>query len=180
MKRPASHIYGVLAEFETPHQLAAAVWAARSQGYRRMDAFSPFAIEEVSNALDFRTTRVPLVVLIGGILGGLGGFLLQYWVSAIDYPINVGGKPLNSWVAFIVITFECTILGAALSAVFGMLALNGLPQPYHPLFNVPAFTRVTKDSFFLVIESTDPLFDLQRTREFLAVLNPRTISEVPD
>ena len=180
MKRPASHIYGILAEFETPHALAAATWAARSQGYRRMDAFSPFAIEEVSNALDFRTTRVPLVVLIGGILGGLGGFLLQYWVSAIDYPLNVGGKPLNSWVAFIVITFECTILGAALSAVFGMLALNGLPQPYHPLFNVPAFTRVTKDSFFLVIESTDPLFDLQRTREFLAVLNPRTISEVPD
>jgi hypothetical protein len=180
MKRPRSHIYGLLAEFETPHQLAAATWAARSQGYRRMDAFSPFAIEEVSNALDFRSTRVPLVVLIGGILGGLGGFLLQYWVSAIDYPINVGGKPLNSWVAFIVITFECTILGASLSALFGMLALNGLPEPYHPLFNVPGFSRVTKDSFFLVIESTDPQFDLTRTREFLAVLNPRMIEEVPD
>ena len=180
MKRPRSHIYGLLAEFETPHQLAAATWAARSQGYRCMDAFSPFAIEEVSNALDFRSTRVPLVVLIGGILGGLGGFLLQFWVSTIDYPINVGGRPLNSWVAFIVITFECTILGAALSAVFGMLALNGLPEPYHPLFNVPGFSRVTKDSFFLVIESTDPQFDLARTREFLSVLNPRMIAEVPD
>jgi len=180
VKRARSHIYGMLAEFETPHQLAAATWAARSQGYRKMDAFSPFAIEEVSNALDFRTTRVPLVVLIGGILGGLGGFLLQYWVSAIDYPINVGGRPLNSWVAFIVITFECTILGAALSAVFGMLALNGLPQPYHPLFNVPGFARVTKDSFFLVIESTDPLFDPQRTHEFLSMLNPRMVAEVPD
>jgi hypothetical protein len=180
MKRPPSHIYGLLAEFETPHQLAAAAWAARSQGYRRLDAFSPFAIEEVSNALDFRTTRVPLVVLIGGILGGMGGFLLQYWVSTIAYPVNVGGRPLNSWVAFIVITFECTILGAALSAVFGMLALNGLPEPYHPLFNVPGFARVTKDSFFLVIESTDPLFDSQRTREFLSVLNPRMIAEVPD
>jgi hypothetical protein len=180
MKRPPSHIYGLLAEFETPHQLAAAAWAARSQGYRRLDAFSPFAIEEVSNALDFRTTRVPLVVLIGGILGGMGGFLLQYWVATIAYPVNVGGRPLNSWVAFIVITFECTILGAALSAVFGMLALNGLPEPYHPLFNVPGFARVTKDSFFLVIESTDPLFDLQRTREFLSVLNPRMVAEVPD
>jgi hypothetical protein len=180
MKRPPSHIYGLLAEFETPHQLAAAAWAARSQGYRRLDAFSPFAIEEVSNALDFRSTRVPLVVLIGGILGGMGGFLLQYWVATIAYPVNVGGRPLNSWVAFIVITFECTILGAALSAVFGMLALNGLPEPYHPLFNVPGFARVTKDSFFLVIESTDPLFDMQRTREFLSVLNPRMIAEVPD
>jgi hypothetical protein len=180
VKRPASHIYGILAEFETPHQLAAATWAARSQGYRRLDAFSPFAIEEVSNALDFRSTRVPLVVLIGGILGGMGGFLLQYWVATLAYPVNVGGRPLNSWVAFIVITFECTILGAALSAVFGMLALNGLPEPYHPLFNVPGFARVTKDSFFLVIESTDPLFDLQRTREFLSVLNPRMIAEVPD
>jgi hypothetical protein len=180
VKRPASHIYGILAEFETPHQLAAATWAARSQGYRRLDAFSPFAIEEVSNALDFRSTRVPLVVLIGGILGGMGGFLLQYWVATLAYPVNVGGRPLNSWVAFIVITFECTILGAALSAVFGMLALNGLPEPYHPLFNVPGFARVTKDSFFLVIESTDPLFDMQRTREFLSVLNPRMIAEVPD
>ena len=180
MKRPRSHIYGLLAEFDNPHQLAAATWAARSQGYRRIDAFSPFGIEEVSNALDFRSTRVPLVVLLGGIFGGLGGFLLQYWVSALAYPINVGGKPLNSWVAFIVITFECTILGASLSALFGMLALNGLPEPYHPLFNVPAFARVTKDSFFLVIESTDPLFDLAKTHDFLTMLNPKMIAEVPD
>jgi hypothetical protein len=180
MKRSRSHVYGLLAEFETPHQLAAATWAARSQGYRRMDAFSPFAIEEVSNALDFRSTRVPLVVLIGGILGGLGGFLLQYWVSAIDYPLNVGGKPLNSWVAFIVITFECTILGASLSALFGMLALNGLPQPYHPVFNVPRFALASRNRFFLVIESRDAKFELEETRRFLETLNPREVTTVAD
>jgi hypothetical protein len=179
MKKRAP-IYGLLAEFENPHQLAAATWAARSQGYRRMDAFSPFGIEEVSNALGFTKTSVPLVVLIGGICGGAGGFLLQYWISAINYPLNVGGKPLNSWVAFIIVTFEMTILGASLAALLGMLALNGLPEPYHPLFNVPAFARVTKDGFFLVIESTDPLFDLARTDEFLRTLNPRSVAEVHD
>lgn len=173
-------LYGLLAEFHNPAQLAAATWAARSQGYRKMDAFSPFAIEEVANALDFPRTRVPLVVLIGGVVGGLGGFLLQYWASAIAYPVNIGGRPLNSWVAFIVITFECTILGASLAAVLGMLALNRLPQPYHPLFNVAGFARASKDSFFLVIESSDPLFDRNRTRDFLATLNPKMVTEVSD
>ena len=175
-----SRVYGLLAEFDSPHQLAAATWAARSQGYRRLDAFSPFGIDEVANALDFQKTSVPLVVLIGGILGGLGGFLLQYWVSTIAYPINIGGRPMNSAVAFVVITFECTILGGALSALLGMLALNGLPQPYHPLFNVPEFARASKDRFFLVIESKDPMFDARATREFLLTLNPKTLSEVPD
>src|SRR6266404_5671339 len=178
MKR--NPLYGLLAEFESPAQLAAATWAARSQGYRRLDAFGPFGIEEVSNALDFHTTRVPLVTLIGGILGAGGGFLLQYWISAVAYPINVGGKPFNSWPAFIVVMFECTILGASLAALLGMLALNGLPQPYHPLFNVPSFAKVSKDGFFLVIESTDPKFDLQQTHSFLQDLNPKQISEVPD
>ena len=178
MKR--SPIYGLLAEFESPRHLAAATWAARSQGYRRMDAFSPFGIDEVANALDFNQTSVPLVTLLGGILGGGGGFLLQYWVSVLAYPLNVGGKPLNSWPAFIVVTFECTILGASLAALMGMLALNGLPQPYHPLFNVPAFAKSTKDGFFLVIEATDPQFDLQKTAEFLQTLNATQVLEVPD
>ena len=173
-------IYGLLAEFATPTELAEATRAARAAGYRRMDAFSPFGIEEVSEALDFHHTSVPLVTLLGGLLGGSGGFLLQYWVSVIAYPINSGGKPLNSWPAFIVPTFECTILGAALAAVLGMLALNGLPQPYHPLFNVPSFTRVTRDGFFLVIESTDPKFKSQETHKFLMDLNPKQVSEVPD
>ena len=181
MKRaPRAPIYGLLAEFETPHHLAAATWAARSQGYRCMDAFSPFAIEEVANALDFQKTSVPLVTLLGGLLGGSGGFLLQYWVSVVAYPLNVGGKPMNSWPAFIVVTFECTILGAALAALLGMLALNGLPQPYHPLFNVPSFAKASKDGFFLVIESSDPLFDLQKTHEFLGMLKATQVQEVPD
>ena len=178
MKR--SPIYGLLAEFENPHHLAAATWAARSQGYRRMDAFAPFGIDEVANALDFPKTAVPLVTLLGGLLGGSGAYLLQYWISAINYPINVGGRPFHSWPAFIVVTFECTILGASIAALLGMLALNGLPQPYHPLFNVPSFIKVSKDGFFLVIESRDPQFDLQRTHEFLALLNAKGIWEVPD
>jgi hypothetical protein len=173
-------LYGLLAEFDNPRHLAAATWAARSQGYRRMDAFAPFGIEEVARALDFRKTAVPLVTLIGGILGGLGGFFLQYWVSAINYPINISGKPLNSWVAFIVVTFECTILGASLTALLGMLALNGLPQPYHPLFSVPNFAHATRDGFFLVIESSDPLFDRVRTHEFLQILQAKSIVEVTD
>ncbi len=178
MKR--TPIYGLLAEFTTPQGLAEAAHATHEAGYRRVDAFSPFGIEAVNEAIGFTKTRVPLVVLLGGILGGAGGFLLQYWISAVDFPINVAGKPLNSWVAFIVVTFECTILGASLAALLGMLALNGLPQPYHPLFNVPGFARASKDGFFLVIESTDPKFDLVETTRFLRDLNPKTVEEVPD
>jgi hypothetical protein len=173
-------IYGLLAEFATPTELTEATRAARAAGYRRMDAFSPFGIEEVSEALEFHKTSVPLVTLLGGVFGGLGGFFLQYWVSVIAYPINSGGKPFNSWPAFIVPTFECTILGAALAAVLGMLALNALPQPYHPLFNVPSFARVTRDSFFLLIESTDSKFNLDDTHKFLLKLNPKQVLEVPD
>ncbi|HZQ90185.1 MAG TPA: DUF3341 domain-containing protein [Terriglobales bacterium] len=178
MKR--NPLYGLLAEFSTPTQLAEATWAARRAGYRRMDAYSPFGIEEVAEALDFHRTSVPLIVLLGGVLGGAGGYLLQYWISVYAYPLNVGGKPLHSWPAFIVVTFETTILGAALAAVFGMLALNRLPQPYHPLFNVPRFAAVTKDKFFLVIESRDPQFSLSETYRFLQTLGPQSISEVPD
>jgi hypothetical protein len=178
MKR--ARTYGLLAEFASPTELAVATRAASAAGYRRMDAFSPFGIEEVSDALGFHQTSVPLLVLLGGIFGGGGAFLLQYWISVISYPLNVGGKPLNSWPAFIVPAFECTILGASLAAVLGMLALNGLPQPYHPLFNVPSFTKASKDGFFLVIESKDPKFDLQETYKFLVTLNPKQISEVPD
>ncbi len=178
MKREV--LYGLLAEFDNPHHLAAATWAARSQGYRKMDAFAPFGIDEVANALDFPRTGVPLVTLLGGICGGLGGFALQYWVATIAYPVNIGGRPFNSWPAFIVIMFECTILGASLAAVLGMLALNGLPQPYHPLFGVPHFSKTTKDGFFLAISARDPLFDRTRTAEFLAILNAKNVTEVVD
>ncbi len=177
MKRPPIH--GLMAEFDSASELVQAAHRAHQAGYRRMDAYSPFPIEELSEAIGFHHTNVPLVVLIGGLLGGLSGFLMQYWISAINYPENIGGRPLNSWPAFIVVTFEMTILGAALFAVLGMLALNGLPMPYHPVFNVERFAFASKDRFFLCIEARDPKFDRKVTEEFLLSLNPRSVTEVP-
>jgi Protein of unknown function (DUF3341) len=172
-------IYGMMAEFDTATRLVEAARQTSEAGYRKIDAYSPFPVEELAEAIGFHSNRVPLVVLIGGILGGLSGYLMQYWISAINYPVNVGGKPLHSWPAFIVVTFEMTILFAGISAVFGMLALNGLPMPYHPVFNVPRFAFATKDRFFLIIFSSDVKYDPTGTRSFLESLNPRSISEVP-
>jgi Protein of unknown function (DUF3341) len=173
-------IHGLVAEFETPAALVEATRAARAAGYRRMEAYSPFPIEEIAEILDFRKTRVPLVVLIGGIIGCIGGFYMQYYACVISYPLNVGGRPFNSWPAFIPITFELTILCASLAAVFGMLAMNGLPMPYHPLFNVPEFARASQDRFFLSVQARDPKFDLVRTGEFLTSLNPMEVKIVPN
>jgi hypothetical protein len=172
--------YGLLAEFDDPTSLVVAADRAREHGYRFLDAYSPFPIEELHHAIGMHHTRLPLIVLIGGLVGCVGGFLLQYWVSAIAYPVNVGGKPFVSWPAFIPVTFECTILGAALSAVLGMLALNGLPQPYHPVFNVPRFALASRNRFFLCIEARDPKFDLDETRRFLETLSPREVTTVAD
>ena len=177
MKR--APIFGLLAEFESPTDLAVAARKVHEDGYRRIDAYSPFPIEEVSEAIGFGHSRVPLVVLVGGLLGGAGGYLMQYWISALNYPINVGGRPLNSWPAFIVVTFEMTILGGALFAVFGMLALNRLPMPYHPVFNVGRFAFASKDRFFLCIEATDPRFNRDVTEAFLRSLGAKRVSEVP-
>ncbi len=171
-------IYGLMAEFNDPNELVAAVRSAREAGYRQLDAYTPFPIEELAEALGMHGSRLPLIVLIGGIVGGLAGFLLQYYTAAVDFPINVGGRPFNSWPSFIPITFETTVLVAALSAVLGMLALNGLPMPYHPVFNVPRFALATRDRFFLCIEATDPQFDREGTRRFLERLVPREVSEV--
>ena len=177
MKRPPIH--GLMAEFDNPTDLVKAAHRAHEAGYRRMDAYSPFPIEELSEAIGFHHTHVPLVVLIGGVLGGLTGFLMQYWISAVNYPLNIGGRPLNSWPSFIVVTFEMTILGAAGFAVLGMLALNALPMPYHPVFNVERFAFASKDRFFLCIEARDAKFERQGTEDFLRSLNPRGVTEVP-
>lgn len=160
-------LYGLLAEYEDATALVRATHAAREAGYRDLDGYSPFPIEEMHEALDIHDRRLPGLVLLGGILGGLAGYALCYWTSVIDYPINVGGRPFHSWPAFIPVTFETTILGAALTVVLGMLALNGLPMPYHPLFNVDRFARASRDRFFLCIKSHDARFDPAGTRRFL-------------
>jgi hypothetical protein len=174
-------LYGVMAEFEYPTAVVEATRKAYVSGYRRMDAFSPYPIEELTDALGIKPTRLPLIVLLGGILGCVGGYALCYWVSKYAYPLNIGGRPLHSWPAFIPVTFECTILLAALAAVFGMLALNGLPQPYHPVFNVDSFEMVSRNRFFLCIEARDPMFELEKTRDFLGALEGVVgVSDVED
>ena len=177
-ERPA--VYGLMAEFEDPTSLVQATHKAYHEGYRCMDAYSPYPIEELHEALGSHHTRLPLVVLIGGLFGCIGGYALQYWASVIAYPVNIGGKPLHSWPAFIPVTFECTILVAALSCVLGMLALNGLPQPYHPVFNVPRFALASRNRFFLCIEARDKKFELAETRRFLEALEPREVTVVAD
>ena len=179
MKR-TSTVYCLMAEFDDPTSLVAATQRAHDAGYRRMDAYSPFPIEELHEALGARHTRLPLLVLLGGLCGCIGGYTLQYWSSVVAYPLNIGGKPLHSWPAFIPVTFETTILVAALTCVLGMLALNGLPQPYHPVFNVPRFALASRNRFFLCIESTDPKFDVEATRRFLETLEPREVTTVAD
>ena len=171
-------LYGLLAEFESPEALLEAANKTRAAGYKRVDAFTPMPVEGLAEAVGFHHTNLPLVVLIGGILGGSTGFAMQYYASVISFPLNIAGKPLNSWPAFIPITFELTILGAALACVFGMLAMNGLPTPYHPIFNVPRFALATRDRFFLLIKARDRQFDLAKTKQFMTELHAREVSEV--
>jgi len=171
-------IYGLMAEFENPTKLATAAREVRARGYRKVEAYSPFPIEEVNEALGLHHNRLSLIVLCGGILGGLTGYLMQYYLAVIDFPLNIGGRPLHSWPSFIIITFELTILFSALATVLGLLGLCGLPMPYHPVFNVPRFALASRDRFFLCIEAHDPLFDRHTTADFLNSLSPREVSEV--
>jgi hypothetical protein len=175
MKNPP--VFGLLAEFVTAEALIEATHQAQQVGYRKMDAYTPFPIEEVGHALGARGTRLPWIVLAGGLVGLVGGFMLQV-VTTYMYPMNVGGRPLFSWASFIPGTFETTVLLAAFSAVLGMLALNGLPELYHPVFGVPGFEKASHDRFFLQIEAKDPKFDLEETRRFLESFQPEKVTEI--
>jgi len=176
----SASIWGLMAEFNSPSELLAATRRAYSAGYRSMDAYSPFPVHGLDHALHLPKDRVALICLVGGILGGGSAYLLQWWINTIAYPLNIGGRPMHSWPSFIVVTFEMTILFAGLAAFAGMLGLNGLPRPNHPVFNVNRFDAASRDRFFLAIEADDPLFDLLATREFLEGLGPNAVEEVPD
>ena len=171
-------LYGLVAEFSDADELLHAAEAAQHAGFTRVDAFSPFPIEELAEAVGHKRDWLPAVVLTGGLSGAIFGFGLQWLTAVVDYPLVVFGRPPFAWPAYVPITFECTILFAAFSAVIGMVLMNGLPQPYHPMFNAPDFNRVTQDKFFLSIEARDPKFDINRTREFLQGLHARNVNEV--
>ncbi|HXE42041.1 MAG TPA: DUF3341 domain-containing protein [Candidatus Baltobacteraceae bacterium] len=172
------NIYGLMAEFSGGREILSAAKSAHEHGYRKMEAFTPFPIEGLSENLGQKKSFVPLIVLICGIGGGLGGYFMEWYANVVSYPVNIGGRPYNSWPMFIPITFELTILSAALAAIIGMLALNKLPEPHHPAFNVPEFDRASTDRFFLCIEADDPKFNPAATRKFLETLKPERISEV--
>jgi len=172
--------YGWLAEFDTAEALVAAATAACAAGYRHVDAYAPFPIEGLAEVVGSYKDRVPLITLIGGVLGGAGGYFMQWYSAVVAYPLNLGGRPYHSWPSFIPVTFELSVLGAALFAVLGMLALNGLPKLYHPLFNVPEFELASRNRFFLCLRSDDPGYERDRTQHFLASLKPRALTEVPE
>ena len=178
MSRRHDEVYGLLAEFQTPAAVVEAAHRVRKAGYTKVDAYSPYPMEELIEALQIGRSQLPKLVLVGGILGALGGWSLQYWAAVLEYPMNIGGRPIYAWPAFIIPAFETTILCAAGAAVLGMLALNGLPEPYHPVFNVPSFATASRDRFFLCIESGDAKFDVLRTRELLKGLGAADVQEV--
>jgi len=171
-------LHGLMAEFDQPEPLLEAARRAHAEGYRHMDAYTPMPIEGLAEAIGFRSTWVQRLVFVGGLCGATGGFMLCWWMTVVAFPHIVAGRPLNSWPAYVPITFECMVLIACITALVGMLALNGLPHPYHPVFNVKEFERASRDKFFLCIEASDPKFELEETRRFLAALSPREVMEV--
>ena len=173
-----SPYYGVMAQFDNPDDVLAAAKAAFAAGYRKLDAYSPLPVHGLADAIGYKRTRLPWLVFCMGIVGALAGYGLCYWVSVIDYPLNIGGRPFHSGPSFIPVTFEVTILFSAMTAAFGMLIANGLPQPYHPVFNVENFARASSDLFFLCIEAEDEKFDMEETTRFLQSLNPQEVSQV--
>jgi ActD protein len=181
MREMKNKPYGLLAEFDNPEDLLHATRKAYEEGYRRMDAYAPFHIEGLPDALGFHRSRVSLLFLIAALIGGIGGFFLQYYIAKIDYPIIVGGRPLNSWPAFIPITFELTVLCSGVIGFIGMLIMNKLPTPYHPVFNNESFrNHASTDRLYLCIESEDPRFDPEGTQSFLQQLNPKGVSSLEE
>ena len=176
----APALYGVMAEFETADALIAATRQARVAGYTRMDGYSPYPVGEVADELGFPRSEIGAVMFIGGLLGATTGFMMQYYLNAVEYPLNIAGKPYFSWPMFVPITWELLVLTASLTGLIGLWALCGLPQRYHPVFTVPQFARATRDRFFLVIEAADPQFDAGRVKEFMRTLNPLSVEEVPE
>lgn len=172
------NLWGVLAEYDSPERLMEAAKKAKSAGYKKLDAYTPIPMEGLSLALGQKKTKIQWLILLAGIVGAAGGFFMQYYASVIDYPLNIGGRPLNSWPSFMPITFELTVLSAAFMAVFGMFALNGFPEPYHPVFNVDAFDGASRDKFFLCVTAEEEGFDIQQVKKFLESLNPDAIHEV--
>lgn len=172
-------LYGLAASFDSPEGVVEAAKKVFAAGYRRTEGYSPYAVEGLTEALGFHRTGVPLIVFVGGLVGGIGGYFMLWYANVVSYPWNIGGKPPDSWPAFIPITFEMTVLGASLLALLGMLILNGLPSPYHPMFRAPTFELASQTHFFLCIEEADPLFDFEQTRIFLQSLDPVAVVEVP-
>jgi hypothetical protein len=175
-----SLLYGFLVEFNDPESLKQGIRRAHEEGFRNIDAYTPFPVEGVAEELHVHRSRVPSIVLAGGLIGGLGGAFMQWYSSVYGYPLNIGGRPFNSWPSFVVITFELTVLFGGLFGLLGMLALNGLPKPHHPLFNEPHFDRATQDGFFFCIEATDPRFDTDQTWKFLEGLRPEGLYAIHD
>lgn len=180
-------LYGLAAEYADPDTLVAAIKKAKEAGYTKLDGYSPYGVAEIADALGFKYGEMSTVMLCGGLTGATCGFLMQWWTNAVDYFVNIGGRSavdavewFKSWPSYIPITFETGILTTALSGVFGLLAICGLPRPNHPLFNVPQFARASRDRFFLTVEANDPNFELAKTKEFLLGLQPLSVAEVPE
>ena len=178
-RESVSPIYGLVAEFDNPEDITVAAHKVREAGYRRVDAYTPFPVHGLVEAIGWKDNRLPWIIFFGGLIGCLGGFALCCYASFGFYPINVGGRPYIAWPSFMPVTFECTILLAAFAAVFGMLGLNGLPRPHHPIFNAPRFDLASRERFFLAIEASDPKFKLDETHAFLEALGPAHVNEVP-
>lgn len=173
-----SLLYGLLAEYDDPDKLVAAARQARAADYHKLDGFSPFPVEGLAEAVGYGYTLMPLIVLLGGILGAVLGFFMQYFAYVHDYPLNVGGRPLNSWPAFFPVSFELCILTASIFGLLGLFALNGFPMPYHPVFNEPRFNLASRDRFFLLIQAEDPQFDVEKTKKFLKETGAEFVTEL--